>query len=154
MSSQAPTSNPPSWAIDAAIASSKLSPCRSKRGVAVFVARSHLIVGSGCNQQIQPFECDGSHACKVICRESAIHAEQAALLQAGRSAVGCDLVHVKTVDGDLVPSGGPSCVQCSKLVVPAGILGVWLLHDTGWRRYEAQEFHRLSVEARFQGGAK
>lgn len=140
---------PPNFALDAAVDASRLSPCRSKRGVAVYAAQSNLIVGLGHNQQVAPFECDGSLACKVTCREMALHAEQAALLQAGKSAAGCDMLHVKTVDGALVPSGGPSCVQCSKLVVPAGILGVWLFHESGWRRYGAQEFHQLSVCARY-----
>jgi hypothetical protein len=47
----------------------------------------------------------------------------------------------------LVPSGGPSCAQCSKLALAAGIVGVWLYHENGWRRYGAGEFHRLSLLA-------
>jgi hypothetical protein len=66
-------------------------------------------------------------------------------LRAGLHAQGCDMLHVKTVDGELVPSGGPSCVQCSKLALAAGIAGVWLFHEDGWRRYGAVEFHELSL---------
>jgi hypothetical protein len=56
-------------------------------------------------------------------------------------------LHVKTVNGELVPSGGPSCVQCSKLALVCGIAGFWLYHEEGWRRYPMQEFHQLSIEA-------
>lgn len=47
-----------------------------------------------------------------------------------------DLVHVKVVhgplaDGKLVAGGGPSCVQCSRLIVDVGfIAGVWLHEAT------------------------
>jgi hypothetical protein len=38
-------------------------------------------------------------------------------------------------------------VQCSKLALACGIAGVWLYLATGWRRYDMQTFHRLSLEA-------
>jgi deoxycytidylate deaminase len=138
---------PPNFALDAAVDSADLSPCRSKRGVSIY--RGDRIVSTGHNDQVSPFECVGTDVCKRTCRTMAVHAEQFALLQAGKDAAGADLVHVKTVAGRLVPSGGPSCVQCSKLMLPAGILGVWLFHENGWRRYGAEEFHRLSVDAHF-----
>lgn len=132
-------------AIRLAIGQAILSPCQSKRGAAIFEGR--LVYASGHNRQVQPFECNGSDECKRTCRHSAIHAEQAALVRAGLFAKGRSMLHVKVVDGALVPSGQPSCSACSRLIVAAGIRSMWLYHDTGWKRYDAAEFHRLSVFA-------
>lgn len=131
--------------VDAAIECSKRSPCRSKRGVVIF--RERLIIARGFNDKPLSGTCDGSLACKATCRTEAVHAEQSALLRAGLHAQGSDLLHVKTVDGQLVVSGGPSCVQCSKLALAAGIRYVWLYELTGWQRYDAPDFHRRSVRA-------
>jgi deoxycytidylate deaminase len=139
------TLNPPPHVIDLAIEVSGWSPCRSKRGVVLFGMTG--IVAHGYNYKPRGFDCDGSEACKATCRVEAVHAEQQALLSAGYHANGCEMLHVKTVDGELVPSGGPSCVACSKLVLIAGVVGVWLYHDNGWRRYEAQDFHRQSLSS-------
>jgi deoxycytidylate deaminase len=137
---------PPSHIIDLAVEVSVWSPCRSKRGVVVF--RGENVVAHGYNYKPRGFECDGTDACKATCRDEAVHAEQQALLSSSpRQADGADLLHVKTVDGQLVASGGPSCVQCSKLALACGIAGVWLYLATGWRRYDMQTFHRLSLEA-------
>lgn len=133
-------------AIEVAIESAKLSPCRSKRGAAIWFPRTDYIVSSGHNDKPRGFTCDGSEACKATCRTEAVHAEQAALLKAGRDAASCDLLHAKIVDGRLVVSGGPSCVECSKLALAAGIANVWLYHAQGWCRYDAFEFHRMSLE--------
>lgn len=138
---------PPQRFIDRAIWEARQSPCRSKRGVTIFRA-SGTLSASGHNHKPRGFDCDGSPACKATCRAEAIHAEQEALLQAGIYAAGADLLHVKVDEtGRLVPSGGPSCVECSKLILAAKIAGVWLFHECGWRRYPAAEFHALSLEA-------
>jgi hypothetical protein len=69
-----------------------------------------------------------------------------------------DLLHVKVIDGAVVPGGGPSCWQCSRLVVEARLRGVWLYeyppgdltgHDLRevvgvWRFYDALNFHRIT----------
>jgi len=137
---------PPQSAIEAAISFSKLSPCRSKRGVAVFFDQQ--VRGGGYNYKPGGL-CDGSEACKATCRDEAVHAEQQALLSLGRRANGCEMLHVKTVDGVLVPSGPPSCVQCSKLALAAGIAAVWLFRgEDGWVRYPTNVFHDLSLRAR------
>lgn len=137
--------NPPFNVILDAVRASKLSPCRSKRGAVVF--RGDTVFTSGCNHQVPPLTCDGSDACKATCRQTAVHAEQVALNGTGAHVRGCDLLHVKTVDGQLVPSGPPSCVQCSKLAALSGIAGVWLYHAEGWKRYHVNEFHELSARA-------
>ena len=127
-----------------AIAAANQSPCRSKRGAVVFADR---IISVGFNSPPPRFSCDGSEQCKATCRKTAVHAEQRAILNAPRSELrGCSILHVKTVDGLLVPSGPPSCLECSKLILEAGIEYVWLFHEDGWRRYGAEEFHRLTLE--------
>lgn len=137
---------PPCWAVHTAVKAAMFSPCRSQRGVVVYDQTG--VLGSGYNSKPKGFECDGSAACKANCRNEAVHAEQSALLASrGRLTGGAILIHVKVVDGELVASGGPSCVQCSKLILHAGIEWVWLYHVEGWRRYHVAEFHRLSLEA-------
>src|SRR4051812_24910190 len=136
---------PPQHCIDLAVEVSGWSPCRSKRGVVIFSAGD--VISYGYNYKPRGFDCDGSAECKATCRREAVHAEQQALMSAGNRAHASELLHVKTVDGKLVPSGGPSCVECSKLAWAARIAWVWLYHDTGWRRYAGAEFHALSLRA-------
>lgn len=136
---------PPEHLVKIAVEVAGWSPCRSKRGVVLFAGSN--VIAQGFNRKPDGFECDGSAECKSTCRTEAVHAEQAALLNAGQDARGREMLHVKAVDGRLVPSGGPSCVQCSKLAVEARVAGMWLYHDTGWRRYPIAEFHRLSLQS-------
>ena len=141
---------PHQYFVDLAIQVSTWSPCRSKRGCVIFSGDD--VVTHGHNYKPQGFECDGSATCKATCRLEAIHAEQHALLYAGIQARGAEMLHVKSVDGKLVPSGGPSCPQCSKLALAAGIRAMWLYHTDGWRRYETAEWHRLSLGERTHRG--
>lgn len=133
---------PPKESILKAIEAAKLSPCQSKRGVSIWTEHGHLC--SGYNHKPKGFTCDGSNACKRLCAQDAIHAEQHALHFAGSQAEGSEMLHVKVFDGALVASGPPSCLQCSKLIVQAGISGMWLFHTDGWKRYTAARFHWLS----------
>jgi deoxycytidylate deaminase len=137
---------PPSNVIDAAILAASKSPCQSKRGVVVFDEVDRILV-TGWNHQPKFFECDGSDRCKSDCRQTAIHAEQDAIMRRSHSWHGHDaeMVHVKIVGGTLVPSGQPDCVQCSKLIMESGIVAMWLFHETGWRRYAPTVFHALSL---------
>ena len=138
---------PPSHVVEFAVEVSGWSPCRSKRGVVIFSEGDGEVITHGYNYKPRGFDCDGSERCKATCRVEAVHAEQQALLAGGRRVAGEEMLHVKTVDGQLVASGGPSCVQCSKLVLVCGIAGVWLFHEDGWRRYLPGEFHQLSLIA-------
>jgi deoxycytidylate deaminase len=133
--------HPPQHIIDFAIEAANRSACRSKRGAAIFF-RDNLI-STGFNHKPGNLVCDGSEECKRYCRKDAVHAEQAAILH-GSLLRGCEMLHVKTVDGKLVPSGPPSCLECSKLILEVGIDGMWLYHEDGWRRYDARTFHLLS----------
>jgi hypothetical protein len=144
---------PPQVAIDAAIAESVKSPCaESKRGVAAYRALPYPhVVARGHNAQPPGFACDGSDACRSACAKLCVHAEQAVLAQefsSPRFAEPVYLVHVKTVDGVLVASGGPSCDRCSCLVAAdRRVRGVWLYHTEGWRLYDPAEFHELTLRA-------
>jgi deoxycytidylate deaminase len=55
------------------------------------------------------------------------------------------MLHVKTVDAELVASDKPRCVACSKLILDAGITTMWLHLAGGWRSYTAAEFHARSL---------
>ena len=119
--------------VSLAVEAARLSPCRSKRGVVIF---DDLWISSGFNHQPLPFTCDGSPECKANCGKTAIHAEQAAILRAAgdfvglganKRLVGAQILHIKVVDGQPVPSAGPSCMECSKLILQAGMVGMWLL---------------------------
>jgi hypothetical protein len=144
---------PPEIAILRAITEANKSPCaKSKRGVAAYRAYPHPhIVASGHNAQPPGFACDGSDECKAACAKLCIHAEQAALAQRFDGPMFGDaayLVHVKTINGLLVPGGGPSCWQCSRIILAdSRIRGIWLFHESGWRLYEPDEFHELTLLA-------
>lgn len=119
---------------------------RSRRGAVVWQPGSP-ICWTGANQPALGV-CDGTDECKATCGRTCVHAEQAALLKNPQGNAGSEMLHVKVdAKGDMVPSGGPSCDQCSKLILHAGVAGMWLLHKDGWRRYTAQEFHELTLEA-------
>lgn len=139
-----PMTAPPDFAIRAAVESGRRSPCAdSKRGVAAFSGKR--VIATGFNAQPSPFSCTGSAACRAACSKLCEHAEQVAirsalLIEAKRSHLfnetlrGADLVHAKVVDGELVAGGGPSCWQCSRLVLAVRLDGVWLYQRTwaGW----------------------
>jgi len=77
-----------------------------------------------------------------------LHPEQAAILAVGRREfmADCDLVVAKVKDESLLPMKAPSCVYCSKLILAAGLQGVWVLHEHGWHRYSAIEFHAACIK--------
>ena len=131
--------------LERAIVASGNSPCRSKRGIAIW--NHGRLVAIGWNDQPRGFVCDGSDRCKATCGKTAVHAEQMGLVMCnGSQLIGADLLHVKTVGGKPVASGPPSCLECSKLIAFSGIANVWLLRDDGLKRYTAAEFHRLTLE--------
>jgi len=137
-------------ALELAVDAGAKAACqKSRRGVVIFHAACEGSV-SASNGPPVPFVCGGSADCRAACREVAVHAEARALL-AFKAAdpldrLGWELVHVKVVDGRPVPSGPPSCVRCSALILEAGIARVWLLHEDGLRAYSAIEFHALSLQ--------
>jgi deoxycytidylate deaminase len=141
-------------AIVEATRAARMSPCqKSKRGAAVFhIDVAGILLGDRpirvSNNHPAQGGCDGSQACRDSCSMRCVHAEQAVLLKTqGGATTRRDVLHVKVNGaGEVVPSGVPSCWQCSKLMLEAGISGVWLYHEAGWRRYEAEDFHRKTLE--------
>jgi deoxycytidylate deaminase len=79
----------------------------------------------------------------------AVHAEERAILAALADGIqlgpGWELLHVRVVNGKAVPSGPPSCVKCSRLILESGISTMWLLHTEGLVAYAAERFHELSL---------
>ena len=131
-------------AIAAAI--SLKSPCQSKRGVTLWNHHTNQNINVGWNDQPFGFRCDGSDACKKSCGKTAIHAEEATILATERHALqGASMIHIKSVDGLPVPSGRPSCVRCSGMILESGIDWMWLLHHDGLKRYSAEEFHAETI---------
>jgi hypothetical protein len=100
------------------------SPCRSQRGAVAFTGselEGYELVAVGFN--VKPDgTCDGSEECKATCRREAVHAEQALLASGVDLAAGgpVEVLHVKRAGGRLAASGGPDCVECSKLSIAAG----------------------------------
>jgi hypothetical protein len=101
-----------------------------------------------------------------------VHAEVQAVRHAWHEFAleyGAELVHVKIdSDGKLEAGGGPSCWQCSREILDAGIAAVWLYERVApmpgpdiynisterceiWHRYTAEEFHRVTC-ANAKGG--
>lgn len=127
---------PPEAAIAEAIAAGRLSDCaKSQRGVSIFSRRTGIVFRGDWNGPPEGFSCSGSDTCKAHCRDVAVHAEERAIMRilsmADVPAPDLDLVHVKVVNGELVPSGPPSCLQCSRLIAEVGV-GIWLFEGTGW----------------------
>lgn len=175
---------PPDWIIDVARETALASPClKSRRGVVLFspsleerrvangiklgrAVEGTIIASRGFNgppgcEFRNTFYCTGTAGCRLDCAKLCIHAEDRAIRAAGAldDVRDLELVHVKVVDGQVVAGGGPSCWQCSRLVVDVGLRGVWLYelpagnltgHDLRevvgtWRFYTADEFHRETL---------
>lgn len=153
-------------AVQAAVAAARTSPCaKSRRGVAIIDREweGGRVVASASNGPPAPLACTSDAACRAACRRVAVHAEQRALLwaldrsRARPRAPVFEVVHAKVNEaGELVPSDGPSCVDCSKLMLAAGVRRVYLYQERAdgpaqeppvWRGYEALEFHELTLAA-------
>lgn len=153
---------PPKIVRDALVMLGASSPCaKSKRACIAYRPATSpesptAVLAKAVNAPPKPLVCADSERCRASCRDVAVHAEVAVLLdlqESGISAKGLDLVHLKVRDGKPVPSGKPSCARCSTQLLAAGVAGVWLLHEDNmefpwsWRRYDALKFHRLSMRA-------
>lgn len=95
-------------------------------------------------------------SCRKDCGKLCVHAEANALHDAhmfGKPVARCEMLHVKVVDGKPVASGPPSCWQCSRAILRAGLEAMWLLRpgseggsDPVLVRYTAREFHRETLK--------
>lgn len=137
-----------SMALEEATRVAQKSPCaKSQRGVVIF-HRDHGLVASGFNEQPSPFRCDGSEECRENCNKLCVHAESAALHELSRQRLwrpGLQMLHVKVKDQKAVPSGNPSCWQCSREILKAEIEIVWLLQATGLTPFSAFDFHLQTI---------
>lgn len=138
------------WALQQAVVAAKKSNCQSKRGVVIW-HRTLGLVSFGWNAPPEPHKCDGSDECKLNCSKTAIHAEQAAIIDMLRSGSNvkpeeCEMLHVKIVDGEAVISEKPSCWQCSKLILGVGLNSMWLYQKEGLVKYSAEEFHNQTLK--------
>lgn len=136
-------------ALAAAIEIAKVSPCaKSNRGVVIFHRRDGILA-SGHNHPPSPFRCDGSGDCREFCNQLCVHAELAALHDLRFNLVSrvrdLEMLHVKVINGVAVPSGPPSCWQCSREILAARVCTMWLLHDEGLRSYSSEEFHEKTL---------
>jgi len=136
-----------------AVEAASWSRCkRSQRGAVIWRRTGGSMLAEGCNSPLHG-ECDGSDACKIDCSKRCLHAEQSALLDAqrwGKGVAGTEMLHTKVVDGKPVPSGEPSCWECSKLIATSNLVAMWLLvrnsnGDPVLRRYTPREFHELTL---------
>lgn len=145
---------PPGYAISMALVAAKSSPCaKSKRGVAAYVwqdtegnehARPGRFLVACSNSPPYPLACKGDSACKAVCAQYAVHAEEAVVhavsmgtdIRIGRISAGqIALVHVKVNTlGEHVPvspkskdaTSAASCLTCSRTMLAFGIGGIWL----------------------------
>lgn len=122
-----------------------LSPCvKSKRGVVIFDQKT--VYGYGYNHPPKGFTCDGSEECRANCGKICVHAEQDALIKAGAYCSELEMLHVKLDEqGYAVAGGPPSCPDCSKLILDAGIKTMWLYElrdgEPTLVPYTAKDFH-------------
>lgn len=134
-------------AIAEALEVARHSTCaKSHRGVVIW--KGDRILGTGFNSPPEPFSCGGT--CQAVCGRVAVHAEQRALLMVAREdLIGAEMLHVKAdlKTGELLTSKEPCCSDCSKLILEAGLAGMWLWEDPGYpHRYTAKEFHRATLK--------
>jgi dCMP deaminase len=125
---------------------------KSKRGVVI--VKNGLVIGSGyndvtienlCNPCIREEIKDDSRI--ELC--SAVHAEHVAIIDAlkkGHSLEGSRMYHIKVKDGELRPSGQPSCTICSREILRADVSEVVLWHKEGYAVYGAPEFNEISFQ--------
>ena len=141
------------YALQEAVKAATNSKCKSQRGVVIWHKTGGLLT-RGWNAPPHPFVCDGSEQCILNCAKTAVHAEQAALLglldlSNAVTYLGADnleMLHVKIVNGEPVFSEKPSCWQCSKLILQAGIKSMWLFQKEGLVEYTALDFHEQTLK--------
>jgi len=77
----------------------------------------------------------------------AVHAEERAIIHARENLRGLELVHAKIdLKWELQESGNPSCWQCSRMILEAGISRVWLYGKDGWQGWDPVAFHAATLK--------
>ncbi len=130
----------------------KNSKCtKSQRGVVI--VKNGEIIGSGYNmptieELCNPCIREHIHNNSQVEMCSAIHAEQMAIVAVANSTntlEGAVMYHIKTKNGEMQPSGKPSCTVCSRIILPTDLKFV-LWHEEGYAIYGAKELNELSFE--------
>jgi len=163
--------SPPDSMIALVLEAARRSPCRSKRGAVVYATScgSPIVEGVGFNGPPAGAPCPGREVCAGTCGQRSVHAEVRALRQSGWPRYGgpSTLVHVELASGGgVLACGGPGCWQCSREILDVGFIGGVWLYEAGvqlltqvlatatpitvqagaaWRRYTAEEFHRVTL---------
>ncbi len=171
-----PTAAPPAWAIEDALTIAGQSPCQKRKvGIAIYrcergldggreLVASTLAAGYNGPPWIPDGDdpgiegaCDGSAACRRDCARRCVHAEARAIdaLVDGLRDQGrrLRLVHAKLDDhGRLMACDGPSCIDCSKMILDRGLGGIWLyerhevfVETPRWIYYPAKDFHEATA---------
>ncbi len=125
------------------------SKCKkSQRGV--IIVKDNEIISKGYNKPMKDDCClrerikDNSHV--ELC--NAVHAEDMAIGYSDNSKEqlkGARMYHIKLKNGEMMPSGKPSCTMCSKLVQLMGLEFV-LWHEEGYTIYQPEEFNEMSFD--------
>jgi dCMP deaminase len=137
---------------------------KSQRGAVI--VKGGEIIGRGYNKVTIPELCnpcirenikDNSRV--ELC--SAIHAEQMAIIDAAeygeKSLFGATMFHIKLKNGQIRPSGKPSCTVCSRILSEAKIKFVlWHQDEKGeyYAVYSPEELNRLSFDYFLKGGKR
>ena len=137
---------------EAAIEAAKSTCKKSQRGAVI--VKLFDIIGRGHNKPTIAELCqpcirhdirDNSRV--ELC--SAVHAEQAAILDAARNCMPTEhasLYHAVIKNGVVGPAGPPSCTVCSRIMYAAGIDDVILRQTNGYVLYDIREFQKLSFD--------
>lgn len=135
------------YMLSIAVDVAKGSPCaKSRRGVVIFDSLGH-VVGRGFNSPPCGWTCARTEECRANCRNICVHAEQAAILDAGRIVLGMQMLHIEIDDAGhpLTADKGPTCLECAKLILAAGIKTMWLYQQNegtrGLTPYPGFDFH-------------
>lgn len=128
----------------------KASCAGDKRGAVLVRVEDGEVLGFGWNGLHKGIDCGGGCA---ECSKWALHAEQRALLDARRvyDLSGTDMIHgrFEGVDWALQAGRGPRCMECMKLLLEAGVEGLWLFVGVGvWERFVVEDFYRRVVRGR------
>lgn len=147
-----PLNFPRRWGERAALEARESTCVKSKRGAAIFHRDTDTLVAAAANGPPYGFECGGTSqggvvACREACNRVAVHAEERAIIRACGALGGLEMVHAK-IDfrWELQISGEPSCWQCSRMILEAGISHVWLFGKDGWRGWDALAFHAATLK--------
>lgn len=121
------------------------------------IVKDNQVIGEGFNSP--PNNLESQRRCvnkkidydiKVTDKTCCMHAEQRAIMDALRKnpdkIKGSTLYFVRLKDGIIQVAGKPYCTICSKMALDVGIKYFVLLHETGLKFYDTEEYNNLSYQ--------